>query len=155
MQTTTLSSIALINLSFISILFQIERRISLTIKEGSNKKDCTSIYSKVQNRSIPFLSRIRRVQANTCAPILRTEIAILLDREKLLIMGCLTVQNFPAKKLRKIRCSKIRMRRFFFFNFTSASCNQICFFTNKSCCCFVLSLVYLAYNRLVRVFSSL
>ena len=54
MQTTTLSSIALINLSFISILFQIERRISLTIKEGSNKKDCKSIYSEVQNRSTPF-----------------------------------------------------------------------------------------------------
>ena len=101
MQTTTLSSIALINLSFISILFQIERRISLSIMEGSNKKDCKSIYSEVQNRSTPFLSRIRRVQANTCAPILRTEIAILLDREKLLIMGCLTIQNFPAKKLRK------------------------------------------------------
>ena len=72
MQTTTLSSIALINLSFISILFQIERRISLTIKEGSNKKDCKSIYSEVQNRSTPFLSRIRRVQANTYTPILRS-----------------------------------------------------------------------------------
>ena len=132
MQTTTLSSIALINLSFISILFQIEWRISLTIKEGSNKKDCKSVYSEVQNRSTPFLSRIRRVQANTCAPILRTEIAILLDREKLLIMGCLTIQNFPAKKLRKNTVLKNTHAPFFFLNFTSASCNQICFFTNKS-----------------------
>ena len=130
MQTTTLSSIALIN------LFQIERRISLTIKEGSNKKDCKSVYSEVQNRSTPFLSRIRRVQANTCAPILRTEIAILLDREKLLIMGCLTIQNFPAKKLRKNTVLKNTHAPFFFY-FTSASCNQICFLPIKVICCLV------------------
>ena len=53
MQTTTLSSIALINLSFISILFQIERRISLTIKEGSNKKDCKSI-QRYKTEVLPF-----------------------------------------------------------------------------------------------------
>ena len=28
---------------------------------------------------------------------------------------CSNAENFPAKRLRKIRCSKIRMRRFFFF----------------------------------------
>ena len=47
-------------------------------------------------------------------------------------MGCLKIQNFPAKKLRKIRAPKIRMRQFFLFhNSVSNICSVVVIFPPK------------------------
>ena len=47
-------------------------------------------------------------------------------------MGCLKIQNFPAKKLRKIRAPKIRMRQFFLFhNSVSNICSVVVNFPAK------------------------
>ena len=72
-----------------------------------------------QNRIGIFLSKHGESEEKCKEILLRGLVGLFQEQffvaRKGCIKGCSKIFIFPAKKLRKIRCSKIRMRRFFFF----------------------------------------
>ena len=110
---------------FIYHLFSISCRMNgeylWCFKRESKRRERQDL-TEEQNRIGIFLSKHSESEEKCKEILLRGLVGLFQEQffvaRKGCIKGCSKIFIFPAKKLRKIRCSKIRMRRFF-FNFVT------------------------------------